>query len=285
MTTPSPPNRPPSTSVERGSLLRELEEEFHQTERSWHVLSREATWLALEQAVDGAFEECRQKNSQEGHLEGAIRQSELRGAIRRRFVELIVRRARKVKGATRRSLVVELERSKNLALKKRNAARRELEDLQAATRRLKESLARPKDDVLLPEEERSLDRELRAKIEELHRRRLATGSGLAFDPESVEELTAFVRDQRERALSLGLAQDRDAMAILERRISKLTGTLERAEHALATLARKTGDGTTVQELFRDLQGLALEEPLDGAKAEMLRVLFEENLEFRREIAG
>lgn len=255
----------------------DLRHELFNAERSWHILSRKATWKALEEAVGSAFDEAKRN--------GTIRKSDLRTAVSRHFIETVVRRSRKVRAATRKKLLLELERSKNSVLQQRNRAHQELEDLRTRVVELKANLQRGADEVLYPEEEQSFDREVRDKIAELHHRRMKTGLGISLDAKSVEELTAFVRDQRHRAIEMGLAHDREAMAVLERRVSKLTTTLDRAEAALRILAGKSGDHTAAAALFRDLQGFAPDSPMEKAKVEILRTLFEENLEFRREIAG
>ena len=247
----------------------ELRREFDRSEGSWHVLSREATWKALEEAVDAAFDEARQH--------GQIRKGDLRKAVTRHFVERVMRRARKVRRATRKPLVRELERTMNSVRQQRNLARRELDELRTVAASLEADVTSEEDRILYSEEERTFDRELRGKLQELQQR----AADSVLDAAAVEELSAFVRTQRKRAVESGLVTDRERMAVLQRRIAKLNRTLTRAEQALRICAGKEGDRTAATALFRDLQGMAMEDPLGKAKVEILRNLFEENLEFRR----
>jgi hypothetical protein len=249
---------------------------FSRVKRSWHVLSRQSTLKSIDEALDKAFAGA--------GVESKVTQDRLRRAVSRNFIQAALRRARTVQGATRKSLLHELESSKNSVLQSRNAAREELDELRDKAARLRAALDGD-EDLSRSEDERALDRELEEKVSSLHLHNTPQGPNLSLDPDSVAELTAFVRTQRRRALSLGMSHERKAIAILERRITKLNTTLGRSEEALRILAGKSHDHAAVTSLFRDLQGLVLDSPNGKAKVAALRVLFEENLEMQRNAAG
>jgi hypothetical protein len=249
---------------------------FSRVKRSWHVLSRQSTLKSIDEALEKAFAGA--------GVESKVTQDRLRRAVSRNFIQAALRRARTVQGATRKSLMHELESSKHSVLQSRNAARKELDELRDKAARLRGALDA---DENLPrtEEERALDLELEEKVSSLRLRNMKQGPDFSLSPDSIAELTAFVRAQRRRTLSLGLSQQRKAITILERRVTKLNSTLVRSEEALRILAGKSDDHAGAASVFRDLQGLALDSPDGKAKIAALRVLFEENLEMQRNAAG
>ena len=72
--------------------------------------------------------------------------------------------------------------------------------------------------------------------------------------------------------------------LLERRISKLVQTLEETEHVLERVAATKDLETGIESVFRDVQGLADEEPQRQRKAALMTALFEANLQLHDELA-
>ncbi len=67
---------------------------------------------------------------------------------------------------------------------------------------------------------------------------------------------------------------------LERRIKKLTQSLDETGRALAEMARLKNIDPGISSVYRTVQGLSFEDPIARAKEEMLARIFEANLELQ-----
>lgn len=92
---------------------------------------------------------------------------------------------------------------------------------------------------------------------------------------------------RASALDAGRAESGQRVQELERRIAKLVGSLEQTEQALRRVAKaQQGDGG-LESIYRTVQGLDPGDPSEEAKKQLMRAIFEKNLELyrRRSIAA
>jgi len=85
-------------------------------------------------------------------------------------------------------------------------------------------------------------------------------------------------------LASELKNSRGTIANLERRIEKLTGSLQRTEAELVRLASMKDIELGVSSIFRTVQGLSADDDLADAKRDMLKNIFEANLALRGAIA-
>lgn len=85
-------------------------------------------------------------------------------------------------------------------------------------------------------------------------------------------------------LASELKNSRGTIANLERRIEKLTSSLQRTEEELVRLASMKDIELGVSSIFRTVQGLSADDNLADAKRDMLKNIFEANLALRGAIA-
>jgi len=239
------------------------------SERWWNLLNREAVVEILAAAVRDGLAEVEA---------GALAKDVLPQTIARTFLAEARQRARRVRGTTKRGFLLQLQRSRNSTLLQRDAALEELTDLQKKTAELRTSLEN-KAQLLGRVEEQTLDEELARELERLNRRALLSSGG-GLEPASIEQLRKFVRKQRREALTLALSGYRERMGLLERRVSKLNSALTSTEQALQVLATKAQIDPGIASIFRTVQGISAGTPHQDVKREMLRVIFEANLEMQ-----
>ncbi len=91
---------------------------------------------------------------------------------------------------------------------------------------------------------------------------------------------ARARGEAEDELSNDHARKVD---VLERRVAKLKELLDSTEAELLQIARLKGVETGIASIYKTVQGLSDEESERGRKKEMLSLLFEANVELRRQI--
>ena len=94
-----------------------------------------------------------------------------------------------------------------------------------------------------------------------------------------------IETARASAVAAGRAESAGRIDELERRIAKLVGSLQTTEHALGQVARLRRDDQGIESIYRTVQGLAPDEPEVEAKLDLMRAIFEKNLELHRRRAA
>jgi hypothetical protein len=90
---------------------------------------------------------------------------------------------------------------------------------------------------------------------------------------------------RESAIEAGRADSSGQIEELERRIAKLMSSLQASEQALARASRLGREVDGIESIYRTAQGLDPGDPGALAKVELMRALFEKNLELYRSRNG
>lgn len=90
---------------------------------------------------------------------------------------------------------------------------------------------------------------------------------------------------RGSALESGRAESGARIQDLERRIAKLVQSLESTEQALKRVAKMAQVDSGLESIYRTVQGLDGEDPVAEAKKELMRAIFEKNLELYRRTAA
>lgn len=83
---------------------------------------------------------------------------------------------------------------------------------------------------------------------------------------------------RASALEVGRAEAGPKIQDLERRIAKLVASLDETEAALKRLAMASQSDSGIESIYRTVQGLDGGDPAAAAKKELMRAIFEKNLE-------
>jgi DNA repair exonuclease SbcCD ATPase subunit len=86
---------------------------------------------------------------------------------------------------------------------------------------------------------------------------------------------------RESALDAGRSESGVRVQELERRIVKLVQSLEATEQALKRVAKHQQSDAGLESIYRTVQGLELGDPDADAKRDLMRAIFEKNLELHR----
>lgn len=102
----------------------------------------------------------------------------------------------------------------------------------------------------------------------------------ALEERISEMLDRLLSDERERLLAKDAAEHEKRVEILEARIKKLNSALANTEEALRKVAKMKSIDPGIASVFRDIQGLNLEDLNFEKKTELLKVVFLENLELQ-----
>jgi len=238
--------------------------------RSLHVIKRDS----FEEAVERAVAEALQAN---GARVSPQRARALGRSVRESLARYIGQAGRRMRGLSRKEFLLQLDRARDRTLVERDRAReelvgveRELEAARTLARERYESLVRAGE---APPQLGGLREDLSALLTsweagELSREDLARAMvGLA---ESAAR-TEIDRGARRQASEYEQQIDR-----LERRVKKLSASLEATEHALQAVSRLKAIDPGLASIYRTVQGLSLEDGLARAKLAMLERLFEAN---------
>lgn len=200
--------------------------------------------------------------------------------VREEFLQLLEGNARSVRGVSKAAFMVELERSRDNIIRSRNEARVELKELRRKMNAF----------VGLQEMDDAIEERGARSFDEVHRHVIADKMRDLFDLAargeiSQEELneqllglaSRSVEEDRQRIRNERTAEYDRQSENFERRISKLRGALERSELALAELAKRKDIDSGIASIYRNVQGLSLEEEDHRAKEVILEQLFRANL--------
>lgn len=194
----------------------------------------------------------------------------LRADALERFATLFGVGARRVRAQTKNEVLQELERTHGELLRRRQQWNGELDGLQQELVRARE---RETDaSTLSGAEEAALEGALSADLERL----LA-----ASDPRAaLGGVLARERERRAAALASVVRRERERIDQLERRMGKLRAEVERMERQLGELAQRAQLDPGLPSIYDSVQGLSAEEADRAAKAQMLTVIFEQNLKLQ-----
>jgi flagellar biosynthesis chaperone FliJ len=194
----------------------------------------------------------------------------LRADALERFTTLFGVGARRVRAQTKNEVLQELERTHGELLRQRQQWNGELEGLQQELVRARERETAAS--TLSAPEEAALEGALSADLERL----LASSDPRA----ALGGVLARERERRATALAGVVRRERERIDQLERRMSKLRAEVARMEQQLAELARRAELDPGLPSIYDSVQGLSAEEAERAAKAQMLTVIFEQNLKLQ-----
>ena len=106
---------------------------------------------------------------------------------------------------------------------------------------------------------------------------------LSLEHDVIALVSSAIARAREEALDQLSGDHARRVDVLERRVAKLKDLLDSTEAELMAIARMKGIDTGVASIYRTVQGLTADEQDFERKKEMLTLLFEANVELRRQI--
>lgn len=204
----------------------------------------------------------------------------IRSTALKLFVQGVRGRARTMVGLPKQNFLRELDKNRNRLLVQCDEARAELLRLKSSVGHLREDL--PETAPSTPAQDRVLDRELEAGV---RKRFHQHGFGGRRAAELQESLVAYVlasaRTQRWEHVKDRLGEHRRQIDLMERRIHKLTATLDRTEKALQhVIHTRQLDEAGIASIYREVQGLSVLDEQLQAKREMLKAIFDANVELQ-----
>lgn len=188
-----------------------------------------------------------------------------------RFAALLQFRSRRVRAMTKEEHLRELEQTHGELWRERTQRREELDQLG-------EQLFQARREVseLTPDEELALGEALRADLQKL----LASNTPQA----EIATVIANERGRRAEAVKAALLRERERIDLLERRLAKQRTAIAQMERSLVELARRAEIDLGLPSIYREVQGLSVEEQDRENKLELLRTIFEQNLTLRKRLA-
>lgn len=213
-------------------------------------------------------------------------ETQLRAAVTSIGQELLQRlkaSSRAVRGLPKQAFLKEVEADKRRIEKQRERARQELESLlkQLHERRLEFGKA---EQELLREAERNAkaqDRDLSARIAELFSGLDASGDAASIQAQITALAVQKLQEERDKALEKQMTEHRQEVQNFERRISKLTHSLELTEDELRRIAAAKNIDIGVGSIYRTVQGLSNADVDYETKKELMTSIFMANLELQK----
>lgn len=246
---------------------------------------RKLNLVGSQQLTRAVVESVRQGLQEQFELDD----QQLQAAVRSIGVQLFERLragSKAVRGVPKDAFLQEVEADRRRIEAAREAAREELDALLDRLQDSREEHERRRQEL----EQRS--RETAEVEDELLARRIqevfadsADGEGAGDLASLRERITALalgsVQGQRDQALEAQLAEQRVQIAQFERRISKLTSSLEMTEEELKRVAAAKNVDLGVSSRYRGVQGLSSSDENYETKKELMSCIFQANLELQK----
>lgn len=211
------------------------------------------------------------------HIEAAI------STAKSSMVSLLRKDSKAVRGLPKAAFLKEVQESKAKIEAEREAARRELEKMLGQLGSRREEVGQMKANLV--EEARitgmEQDYELSQRISKLF-----DASGNSPELAAIrEQVTALMMQQmhaeRDKVIEAQLAEHRREVTKFERRITKLTSSLELTEEELKKIAAAKGIDLGVASIYRNVQGLSGADADYETKKELMSSIFAANMALQK----
>lgn len=248
--------------------------------RELNYVSHQKLMAGLEEAVRAAVA------SRLDDLEGEIVDS-IAIDTREHFLEVVRGSAKRVRGLAVSQFVREARAARDRILRQRSKARAELMRLHQEHERRSEHFQEEFDELV-----RHTNALGDAQDEAMSARIRGLFGGSEDDPDVAklcEQVTAIalmgMREERQKAVDMKVAEHNRQVANLQRRIGKLNVSLEQTEEELARIAKMKNVDLGVASIYRTVQGLSGTENNAEQKKEMMKEIFAANLALKEEIGA
>lgn len=230
---------------------------------------QEAALLALDRHLPG--------------LDDGVRRAVATDA-RQILIELLKNRARQIRGLPEKAFLKKVKESRDRILEERRRAEAELAKLLG-------DLGAKRQEMLVREE--MLAQETRAS-NALHDKVILeqiqgafAEAGIGENHELLQQVTsvlmASVEAEREKVVQAKMSEHQKEVAHFERRIAKLSQSLQLSEQEIARLAQMKDVELGVASIFRSVQGLDAQDTDFERKKELMADIFQANLELQEAI--
>jgi len=219
------------------------------------------------------------------HFEGAEteRVDAVVATVKSGMVHLLRKESKAVRGLPKAAFLKEVQESKAKIEAESEAARRELESLLGGLSERRNEVGQMQANLVAESRLSGMEQdcELSARINSMF-------DGAEDSPEMDairEQVTALMLTQmqtdRDKVIEAQMSEHLREVQKFERRISKLTNSLELTEDELKRIAAAKGIDIGVASLFREVQGLSAGENDYETKKELMSCIFEANLALQK----
>jgi hypothetical protein len=202
---------------------------------------------------------------------------------RTELVRLLKQSSRSVRGLPKAAFLREVEEDRQRILEERERVQTEIEAMMEQLAIRKEEVQRFEEQLVQESRESGIqqDEELTGRIFELF-----GGTNASHEMAAIREQVTFMllkslHEEREKVVDVQMSERRREVENFERRISKLTRSLELTEEELQRIAMSKGIDPGVASIYRTVQGLDSAEGSYEAKMEMMASIFEANLALQK----
>lgn len=268
----------PAAGSAEGKSQADLEKMKRERSRNLNFIGQERLMAVLGASVRHAVK--KQFGAGSRDLETVV-DTTLRG-----FWHLLRNNGRAVRGLPVSDFLREVEVSRNRILQQREKARSEL-------KRLHNELSGRQQEMRAEQERFIAETNARGRADDnqlLTQLRAAfQTAGTEADPELLDEVSNLVltgmHQERSKSVKKKRAEHASEIDNYERRIQKLTQSLETTEQELVRLAKMKNVEEGIASIYRTVQGITGDDAQGEAKREMMQDLFEANLALRDQISG
>ncbi len=170
----------------------------------------------------------------------------------------------------------ELQQEKERAVQDAAAVRKEMEALAG---KLKIRLAAAGEEAR--EQFDDEDEEVRRLVEMLYQDALKSGDQGVFKERMSKLLFGMLEEKRRAAIAATEAAKGEEVSQLQRRIAKLSTTLEQTESKLSMVSSQGFYDSGVASVYREVQGLSLDSRFYDLKKELMADIFKANLQLQK----
>ncbi|MCB9913846.1 MAG: hypothetical protein H6828_01705 [Planctomycetes bacterium] len=272
---PTPQGRPAPEAAPGDVRPLEAEERLKAEAKRLNLVGNAQLGAAIAEAVRRGLEE---------HF--VFEEAQLRAVVTtigRTLLTRLREQSRAVRGLPKQAFLREVEEDKRKIEAQRERARKELDALLSQLESRHSELGRMEENLVREAQEH-------AKVEDRaiaeHISMLFAGCQTPEDYEKIrEQITKLtlgsLADERERSIEAQLAEYKRDVENYQRRISKLTNSLELTEEELKRVAAAKNIEIGVQSIYRTVQGLAGDDTNFETKKELMSSIFQANLELQK----
>ncbi len=209
-------------------------------------------------------------------------------AARQGIVARLKNSSKAIRGVPQSAFLKDVMAARRHLMKERDKLGKEMEVMQEALAVRRESFAEQQ--ARLAQETRAegmvQDQAVAQQIADMFAQLVAQNPELAAIQEQVTSLALMgMQQERQKLLDSKVDDHQDKVQQFERRIAKLSQSLEVTEAELKRIAAMKGVDDGLASIYRNVQGLADDAESAESKREMLQILFEANMELKSQLAG
>lgn len=251
------------------------EETMRKESRKLNLVGSSQLARAVAESVRRGLEE--QFVLEEHQLEAAVR------SIGKQLLERLKAKAKSVRGLPKDAFLKEVEADRARIEAAKEAARKELDVMLEQLKGSQDAHERRRTEL---EAESKANAEVEDDLLAKRIQEIFAGSGDGADMAAIrEKITALalgtVQDHRDETMEAQLAEQRTKIERFERRISKLTSSLEMTEDELKRIAAAKNIDLGVSSIYRNVQGLSSSDDDYETKKELMSCIFQANLDLQK----